>query len=435
ATRRAACTPAGSFPCTAHVRISVGPGSSATTRSIRRVAVAVRSGAARLVRGELVALVGNVPAFSSGDPAVRYLDHDLNRAFTRERLERARGSEPGSRTVEEGEAIDLLEAFDRVARRARGPVHLIDLHTTSAASEAFAVVGDALANRSLAQSLGLPIVLGLEEELAGVLSDYATEELGFVSLLVEGGQHDLPGSVDTLECVVWAALHEMGCVRLDPARIASVRRTLRDAAGVRAGRVYDLRYREPVLDPGLTIPPRLRSFDRVVAGHTLLAVQHGQERIAPESGVVLMPNRQKRPRVGDDAAFVARPIGRVWLSVSAWARGGVTHRLLPLLAPGVRRRPGHARDLLVAPEIAAVCKREVFHLLGYRLVRRGKERHLRGWARARGAFAALGRAAWSVLAGVVRGGERGVLRAERGEDWVVRRRRLDVEPPAGSRVG
>jgi len=292
----------------------------AGVRAARRIADAIGAGVTPLLRGELVALIGNMPAFESDDPAVRYLDHDLNRAFTRERLERARGLPSPERTTEEVEALELLETLDEIATNARGPVHLIDLHTTSAPSVPFSVLGDALPNRTLALALGLPIVLGLEEELAGVLSDFTSEELGFVSLLVEGGQHDLPASVDTLEGVVWAALHEIGCVRLEPARVASVRQKLASAAGPRSGRVFDLRYREPVLDPGLTIPSRLRSFDRAVAGTTLLAAQHGRDHPAPESGVVLMPNRQARPRVGDDAAFVAQPIGRAWLTISAWAR-------------------------------------------------------------------------------------------------------------------
>ena len=401
--------------------------------AVRRVANAIRAGVTPLLRGELVGLIGNVRAFESDDPAIRYLDHDLNRAFTLERLARARALTRAERTHEEIESIELLGALDDISSRARGPVHLIDLHTTSGASVPFSVLGDALPNRALAMSLGLPIVMGLEEDLSGVLSDYTSEELGFVSLLVEGGQHDLPESVDTLECAIWATLHEIGCVRLDPARIASVRQRLRRAAGVRAGRVFDLRYREPVLDPGLIIPSRLRSFDRVVADHTLLAIQHGQDRVAPESGVLLMPNRQRCPREGDDAAFIAQPIGRAWLTLSAWLRGGLTHRLLPRLAPGVRKRPGHPNDLLVAPDVAAVFKRELFHLLGYRLVRRGDEHHLHGRRRAQAALRTLARSLVTILTGVFRGGERGVLGEERVEDWVVRRRRLDVKnTPAAS---
>ena len=155
--------------------------------------------------------------------------------------------------------------------------------------------------------------------------------------------------------------------------------------------------------------------------------------LAAESGILFMPNHQRDVRDGDDAYFVVRRVGRVWLRLSAFVRRRETiHLLLPVLLPGVRRRSGHARDLLIDPEIAAVFRRELFHLLGYRLVRFWPTPGLSPLARARRATALALRALARITGNLIRRGSTDANHTERESDWIVRRHSLDQSRQIGS---
>lgn len=388
-------------------------------------------GPSGLVRGSVVAMIGNLAAYRASDSNTRYLHSDLNRIFNLSQIRVAEKTPAPRRTPEQAELLLLHDKLREIRSQARGPVYLLDLHTTSATSCPFAVIEDALPSRRLAVSLGLPLVLGLEEELDGVLIDFASDQLGMVSVLVEGGQHAATESVDVLHAAIQVAMDHLGLTERAAASRAQSRRTLRAAAGAQAGAVYDIRHREPVASESTRVPPELRSFGRVRAGVTVIATENGREIRSPETGYVLMPNRQRARRVGDDALFIAERIGPTWLRVSAILRkSDWVHRLLPRVAPGVRHRAGSSRELLVAPEIAAVFRRELLHLLGYRIVRHAPDPHWHGLKRlAKGTGAAL-EAVVSMMTGTFTGGEPAALHEERDEDWIVRRRRLDAEPPA-----
>jgi succinylglutamate desuccinylase len=78
----------------------------------------------------------------------------------------------GALDAEEAEQFELLRAIRGAIARARGPIYLVDLHTTSAHGLPFILFGDTLRQRRFASAVPLPVVLGLEEHLEGVLSAY-----------------------------------------------------------------------------------------------------------------------------------------------------------------------------------------------------------------------------------------------------------------------
>ncbi len=374
-------------------------------------------------RGRLVGIAGNLGALNDPDRRTRYLDADLNRLMTPELLE----SDADLADLHEARALDaaLRDARDR----ARGPMVVIDLHTVSSPSPPFVAMSDSLPSRAVARHFPLPVFLAFEEHLAGLVADHATTELGAVSMIIEGGQHDDPTSVEVLEAVIWTALHGAGSLPIGegPDLRTDPREVLARAAGDRARRVYDIRHRYAIRTDDFAIEPGRGAFDRVKRGKTVVAREGGEPVIALMSGRLFMPNRQPVRRVGDDGYFIAVEVGRAWLRVSAWLRKRAwVHRALPRVLPGVRERAGHPGELVIAPEIAAVYRRQLFHLLGYRLVRSSP---VPGWSRPRriwrGAAAVLGSIA-SIVRGVGRGGERGALPEERPEDWVAARRTLDV---------
>lgn len=378
-------------------------------------------------RGRVVALRGNLTALVACDPksrgCPRYIDVDLNRLFD--------SSSPNgvAEGVEHRERRALEAAIGREVAEARGRVYLIDLHTVSSDSPPFVAVEDSLAARRFAMAFPLPKILGIEEELRGLLIDDATNRLGCISMVIESGRHDDPFSIDVHEAAIWLALAESGIVPLDAVGHAEdPRALLRRAARGRADHFYEIRYREVIRSRDFRIRPGIDAFVPVRAKRTVIAEQDGQPLVAPVGGLVFMPNRQTDPRPGDDAYFIVGRVGRVWLRMSAWLRTKRwVHAIQPVVLPGVRRRPGHEHDLLVAPEIAVIFRHQLFHLLGYRVIRRGPQEFASPPARAVRAVRAVVAALWRLAVGVLRGGERAALPTERPDDWIVRRRKLDVD--------
>jgi predicted deacylase len=384
--------------------------------------------ACALTRGRFVALRGNLAALAvdPDDPTnnPRYLAKDLNRLFE------TRGGDED--TPDHAQRDALRDALDGIAAESEGPLVVLDLHTTSSDSPPFVAAEDSLPARAFAERFPLPLILGIEEDLKGLLMDEATARLGCVALTVEGGRHDDPNAARTLEAVLWIALETLGLVSpsartgCGAAPIEAARR----AAGAHAHRVYDIRHREPVstlpYEPDAGVEP----FERVRAHRTRIATQAGADLLAAESGLLFMPNRQRDIRVGDDAYFVVRRVGRTWLRLSAWLRTrAAMHRTLPRLLPGVRHRPGHPHDLLVDPEIAAVLRRELFHLLGYRLVRFESTPGRPPLVRAARAVRLTIHAVAVVIGNLVRLGNADADHPETETDWIVRRHRLDTDPP------
>ena len=124
------------------------------------------------IRGELVVLAGNLKALRQGK---RYLVKDLNRQWSEARVEAllARSSDPTSPEddAEDAEQRELLGAIEAARARARGRVHLADFHTSSAQGIPFVLFGDTIAQRQFVRVFPLPIIVGLEEQLDGALSE------------------------------------------------------------------------------------------------------------------------------------------------------------------------------------------------------------------------------------------------------------------------
>jgi len=374
-------------------------------------------------RGKLVGLAGNISALNDPDRRSRYLDADLNRLMTPELL----ASDSDMPDLHEARA--LAAALRDAKDDARGPLIVIDLHTVSSPSPPFVAMSDSLPARAVARHFPLPVFLAFEEHLEGLVADFATTQLGAVAMIIEGGQHDDPTSVEVLEAVIWTALHGTGNLAIGdgPELKTDPRDVLSRAAGERARRVYDIRHRYAIASDDFAIEPGRRAFDIVRRGKTVLARDGGRAIVAPMSGRLFMPNRQPLRRVGDDGYFIAAEVGRAWLQLSARLRTmDRVHRALPRVLPGVRARVGKPGELVIAPEIAAVYRRQLFHLLGYRLIRSTPVPGLSPTQRVSRGLRALAGSVASIVRGIGRGGERSALPDERPDDWIAARRTLDL---------
>jgi hypothetical protein len=295
----------------------------------------------------------------------RFIRSDLNRAWTSERVERLRSDFEWSelRDEEEREQAELLALIERALETARGPVHLLDLHTTSGSDGIFSVFGDALPQRTFAEFFPVPMVLGLEELVDGTIIQHFGER-GVVALTVETGQHDAPESVDYAEAAIWVALKALGMLpgELTEAALEGERELRRASAHLPPA--LEMRYRHPVrAGDRFQMRPGYRNFDRVARGEVLARDVRGDVE-APESARLLMPLYQDQ---GEDGFFLVRRFSPFWMTVSEVLRRARVDRIAPLL-PGVRSVPGDPDAVTINRRVARLFAKQLFHLLGFRRV-------------------------------------------------------------------
>ncbi len=321
------------------------------------------------MRGDLVGLRGNLQAHKAG---TRFIDEDLNRVWQHDRVDavleslRDGGSArdgdgaPMVGSAELAEQRELLAAFRSEHRRARGPIHVLDLHTTSSESAPFTTLGDTLQNRALALCLPVPVVLGLEEQIDGAMLHYF-DRLGWANIGIEAGQHAVASSVDVHEEAVWILLEALGLIEKGDAPGGEERRArlARRAEGL--PRVLDVRYRHVVSEEDeFRMHPGFRNFDPVEAGQELAVDRRGPVRTAFD-GRLFLPLYQRQ---GDDGFFIVRQLAPAWLAVSRLLRTAGADRIAPWL-PGVRTHPARSNAVVVAPWARNRWVVGLLHLMGF----------------------------------------------------------------------
>lgn len=314
------------------------------------------------IRGDFVAVAGNLEALAAGR---RFVAYDLNRAWTEERSRSFNGTGAGTAAVavagEDREASRLLGVLAQVAERRRGPVYVLDLHTTSGGGGAFTTTADFLGNRRFAMSIPAPLVLGLDEAVAGTLIGYL-DGFGYTTAVFECGQHEEPAARDRAVRAIWLAVRAAGL--LAEADVPEARRgfkALRSAYRA-LPRVLEVKYRHPVVpEDGYRSRPGLLNFQPVRAGDVLGDDRRGRVA-APETGRILMPLYQEQ---GEDGFFVVREFSPLWLRLSRVLRRAGVGRLAHWL-PGVRRRPESPGTIVVDRRVARWGALGVLRLLGYR---------------------------------------------------------------------
>jgi succinylglutamate desuccinylase len=324
-------------------------------RAAQRVLVRLENGTP-ILAGRVAALAGNLGALAVRR---RYQDRDLNRMWTAEHLDRVRGGQP-ARFAEDRELAALDDALAELLETAPGTVYLLDLHSASGPGPAFSILDDTLPNRFFALELGVPVVLGIEEELTGTLMHHLSGE-GVVVAAFEAGQHDDPRTVDRAEAAIWLALAAAGVVSEAVPEVTAARRHLA-RENRHLPRVVEVRGRHPIA-PGddFRMLPDQAGFQAIRAGQVLAHDRHGPVK-AREGGYLLMPLYQA---LGDDGFFLVRAVHPSWLWISALLRRLRLESLLHWL-PGVTRHPKLPGSFLVDQGTARFGALGLFHLLGFR---------------------------------------------------------------------
>jgi succinylglutamate desuccinylase len=311
------------------------------------------------LQGRVHFVAANLGALQRG---VRYVDLDLNRAWTRERIGSLR-SGSGRAKAEDVEQAELLELIEGWVRDAPGRVYLLDIHTTSGPGAAFCTVADILENREIALSVPVPLVLGLEELVEGTLHDWVGE-LGVVTLAFEAGQHDEPDAVTRARAAIWLAMEATGVLPAGTTEEAARAHDYLLREHAHLPRVVEMRYRHPVSpDDRFRMASGYRNFQPVRKGEVLAEDVDGAV-VSPESARVLMPLYQAQ---GNDGFFVVREFNPFWLRVSSVLRNAGADRVVHWL-PGIHRHPRDPDALVVNRRVARWYALQILHLLGFRRV-------------------------------------------------------------------
>lgn len=314
------------------------------------------------IRGRFYALSGNVGALKAG---VRFIDEDMNRVWKEEnRPLLKRESLNGQHSHEEREMFALYQTLQMISKQHRQEQFVLDLHTTSAASPPFFIMGDTIRNRHFAELVPVPIVLGIEEQIEGTLSSFLNE-LGYVAINYEAGQHNDPRSIDNHESAIWLSLVSCGCLTEDqvPDYDRHFLRLQEATAGIPP--IFESRFRYAIQSwEHFSMLPGFENFQSIRKGQHI-ANSDDRKVITPENGRIFMPLYQKQ---GNDGFFVIRTIRPMWLKLSVGARKLNIDKYLPWL-PGIKRHPDRPDTLIVNMRVARFLSVEFFHLLGYRKVR------------------------------------------------------------------
>lgn len=314
------------------------------------------------MRGELVALAGNRAALAAGK---RFLSLDLNRAWTPARVDRLRANARLDGGAEDLEQAELLTTLEEVVEQARGPVYLLDLHTTSGAGGAFTDFVDTLPNRAFAEHIPVPMILGLEELVEGTLQAYLGRH-GIVGVTFETGQHDEAAAVDRAEAGIWLAVEALGLLPAGRVAEAAKARKLLQRETDGLPRVLEMYHRQRVApDDAFVMRPGYRNFQRVRRGEVVAHDARGAVRVVrgARDSRMLMPLYQDQ---GEDGFFLMREFRPFWLWVSYLLQRARADRAAGWL-PGVRRNARYPDAVLVHRRIARLYAVQLFRLLGYRV--------------------------------------------------------------------
>lgn len=308
------------------------------------------------LRGRVYFVAGNTTALEHG---VRFIDIDLNRAWTRKNM--ARLSTPELCSKSEGlELTELDGIFDSILVTARNEVYVLDLHSTSAGGKPFATIGDTLRNRHFAQYFPVRILLGIEEQLEGTMLEHLNNA-GCVTLGFEGGAHGDPATIENHAAMIWMALVNAGVIWEEDVPVLESQKA---KLGHQLGRlrIVEVLYREPV-NPGddFVMNPGFNNFDPVLKGEILASNKHGDIR-SPTGGLILMPLYQK---LGNDGFFIGREVSRFWLWLSEVLRRAKVQSFVEYL-PGVKAEPNVPETLTINTHVARFFPLQIFHLLGFR---------------------------------------------------------------------
>ena len=308
------------------------------------------------INGAVYGISGNLSALKVNQ---RFIKQDLNRLWINGNMESLTTKDRLS--IEEEEQQRLFEILQDILQNESGPFYFIDLHTTSSETLPFITINDALINRKFSSQFPVPIVLGIEEYLDGPLLSYINQ-LGYVSLGFESGQHDALNAVTNGEAFIYLSLIYTGI--LDKKHIPNYERfeTILEEESESIKDIFEVTYLYKLHEgEKFMMKSNYESFQNIRKGD-VLATSEGKEIVSPSTAKLFMPLYQNK---GKEGFFIIKKIHPFFLKLSELLRRVKMDTLLVAL-PGIKWQNKHEGVLRVNLRVTKYLAKQIFHLFGYR---------------------------------------------------------------------
>jgi len=316
------------------------------------------------VRGTIYGIAGNLKALSLN---LRYIDSDLNRLWTIDNLNNI--SQKEIFNAEEEELIELSNVLKEILESNQEPFYFIDLHTTSSKTLPFITINDSMINRKFSKQFPVPIVLGIEEYLNGPVLSYINQ-LGYVSLGFESGQHEDPEAISNAKAFIYLTLFYSGCIEKHNIQNLNIYYKLLQSASRKISDIFEVIYLHKIEDgDSFKMLNRLDSFQKIKKG-TKIAISNNTVIKSKFNAKIFMPLYQK---IGQEGFFIIKKIHPFILRLSSALRKFRIDSILVLL-PGISWENKQKHVLLVNLKTARFLAKEFFHLFGYRSQQIDKKR-------------------------------------------------------------
>ncbi len=319
------------------------------------------------IKGNIFFVAGNLNALKKG---IRFQHEDLNRVWTKGRMELLPDKMEQSESHEVAEQIEINNLLREILKSNTGPFYFFDIHTTSSETIPFLTVNDSLLNRAFTSQYPIPIILGIEEYLNGPILSYMNAQ-GYVAFGFEAGQHDDLASIENAEAFSYLSMIFTGNLPQDSVNFQHFFNLLAKNTGdVRD--IYEIFFRYGVKEnEAFKMEPGFYNFQRVQKKQ-LVATSNGKEIRARKNGRIFMPLYQNQ---GSDGFFAIRKIKSLFLNISTKLRKYKLDRILVFL-PGVRWLDERQSALVINKSIARFLAKQLMHLLGYRSIEYGEKYYL-----------------------------------------------------------
>ena len=305
-------------------------------------------------KGTMYAIAGNLDALNKGE---RYISVDLNRVWNKSDIKK----HIFDNNDEASQRNEIIRTIFEIISGSEERPFLFDLHTTSSESIPFLGISDTLRSRDLVNGIHSPIILGLEERMAGTLFN-SLNEIGLTSVIFEGGQHDSLSSIENHVSVVFEFLKNTGCI--NPGDIPGFHKYNHRLSKTSSGdrKTYEITYVYRIKkNEKFKMKPGFVNFEGIEKGEELATNKKGNIT-SPETGLIFMPLYQK---LGDEGFFIIKRIHNFWLKVSEFMRKLHAEKVFRLL-PGIKKNPEENSSYIINTKIARFMVMNIFHLFGYR---------------------------------------------------------------------
>ena len=250
--------------------------------------------------GDFYAFRGNMPALAQG---VRYIRKDLNRIWKAPCIESALAAEKkGLDEFEDHELLALKRAIEGAAEKARGPVLVMDLHTSSAASVPFVVMGTGELLKNVNEQLHVPVIVDKLSLFQGMMLSYFDSQ-GHSTLAFEAGRHGTAESIDAHEAAIWLTLEGTGAMGGE--RLPQINGWRKALFSVLEDipQELELVFRHAITrEDRFEMLPGFKNYDAVSRGQALAKDRKGTIT-SPSNGRIFLPHYQS---IGEDGFFLVR---------------------------------------------------------------------------------------------------------------------------------